>query len=84
MSTEQLVSITDLRKNTSTIFKSLINGPKFILSNNKMEAVIISPTEYQFIRDYMKARELEENAKQALKAKGFTNGKDLLSDLLKD
>lgn len=84
MTQDQLVSITDLRKNTSKIFRSLIKWPKFVLANNKMEAVILSPDEYQRIKDFMKVQELNRDAQEALQSKGFKNGRDLANHLLKN
>ena len=87
MTQDQLVSITDLRKNTSKIFKSLIKWPRFILANNKMEAVILSPNEYQRIKDVMRAKEWKKESEEALRnGKRYTkdNIHELIPDLLAD
>jgi PHD/YefM family antitoxin component YafN of YafNO toxin-antitoxin module len=82
---DQLVSITDLRKNTSKIFKSLVKGPRFILANNKMEAVVLSPDEYQRMKDVEKAKEIRQDIAEAKNSsKGFSNGRDLVNSLLED
>ena len=81
MNQEQLISITDLRQNTSQVFKSLVKWPRFILVNNKMEAVILSPHEYQRMKDFITATEMEQDADDAMYSKGFTRGVDLLNDL---
>jgi hypothetical protein len=49
-----------------------------------MEAVILSPDEYQRIKDFMKVQELNRDAQEALQSKGFKNGRDLANHLLKN
>ncbi len=40
---KQLVSITQLRKHTKEVLNSSQDHPLFILSNNKLKAVVIHP-----------------------------------------
>lgn len=43
----QVVSVTDLRKKTKECLAGLEKNPKFIFSNNKMIAVMITVEEYE-------------------------------------
>ena len=49
-----------------------------------MEAVVLSPDEYQRMKDFMIAEEMKKDADEAALSKGFTNGHDLVNDLLRD
>lgn len=51
---KQLVSITQLRQHTKKVLDSSKEYPLFILSNNKLKAVVISPWHYQHYQDYLR------------------------------
>lgn len=51
---KQLVSITQLRKHTKEVLNSSQDHPLFILSNNKLKAVVINPWDYQAYQRYLR------------------------------
>ena len=61
-----LVSVSELQKNYSEIFKNLISeNPLFVLNNNKPQAVILSPKFYQQMAKKMQRME-EEDALESI------------------
>ena len=44
---QQVVSVTDLRRNTKQCFDGLEQNPKFIFMNNKIVAVLLNVEEYE-------------------------------------
>ncbi len=50
---KQLVSITQLRKHTKEVLNSSQDHPLFILSNNKLKAVVLHPWDYQAYQRYL-------------------------------
>ena len=85
MSTDQLVSVTDLRKQPNKILKMLIRWPKFIVVNNKMEGVMISTTDYDYFQYLKKLQEFHEDMDEALQnSKTYDNVEDLFRDALID
>jgi PHD/YefM family antitoxin component YafN of YafNO toxin-antitoxin module len=75
MFTQQVVSVTDLRVKTKQSLQGLKTGPKFIFSNNKPIAVMMSVDDYELLLNpelvelpnkYVTA-ELQEEAKKARK-----------------
>jgi hypothetical protein len=49
-----------------------------------MEAVVLSPEEYQRMKESMIASEMKKDADEAVLSKGFSSGSDLVADLMKD
>ncbi|MFA6435609.1 MAG: hypothetical protein WCW30_00510 [Candidatus Gracilibacteria bacterium] len=47
MLSQQVVSVTDLRKKTKECFENLEQTPKFIFINNKIVAVLLAVNEYE-------------------------------------
>lgn len=47
MLSQQVVSVTDLRKKTKECFEGLDKTPKFIFINNKIAAVLLAVDEYE-------------------------------------
>ncbi|NMR34953.1 hypothetical protein HIO71_12225 [Chryseobacterium aquaticum] len=51
--------------------------------NNKLEAVIVTPAEYEYFRQLQKVEEMNMEVQETMKSgKSYTNGKDLIDDLL--
>lgn len=83
MLADQMISVSDLRYKTKSVIDSLNTGAKYILLNNKLEAVILTPTEYEYFKQLQKAEEWRLAIEDAKKnSPVFDNVEDLLSDLL--
>lgn len=81
---EQIISMTDLRYKTKSIIESLSRWPKYVLLNNKLEAVILTPAEYEHFRQLQRVEEMNMEVEEAVKSgKSYNNGKDLIDDLLR-
>lgn len=82
MTTDQLISVSELKNNYVWVLKSLSFWPKFILNDNKAEAVLLSADEYKHIQNLLKVRDWDDEVEDALKHwKSYDNFGDLLSDL---
>ncbi len=82
MSTDQLISVSELKNNYVWVLKSLSFWPKFILNDNKAEAVLLSADEYKHIQNLLKVKDRNDEVEDALKHwKSYNNFDDLLSDL---
>ena len=75
--------MTDLRYKTKSVIDSLNRWPKYVLLNNKLEAVIVTPAEYEYFKQLQKVEEMNMEVQETMKSgKSYTNGKDLIDDLL--
>ncbi|WP_439480639.1 hypothetical protein [Chryseobacterium aquaticum] len=83
MLADQMISVSDLRYKTKLVLESLNTGAKYVLLNNKLEAVILTPTEYEYFKQLQKAEEWRLDIEEAKKnSPVFDNAEDLLSELL--
>lgn len=78
-----MISVSDLRYKTKSVIDSLNTGAKYVLLNNKLEAVILTPIEYEYFKQLQKAEEWRLDIEEAKKSSPvFHNTEDLLSELL--
>jgi len=85
MSTDQLVSVTELRQRPNKILKMLVKWPRFIVVNNKMEGVMISTTDYDYFQYLKKLQEFHADMDEALQnSKSYGTVEDLFRDALAD
>lgn len=60
---EDIISTTELRRNTKKVFNSVQRKPQIVISNSKAVGVVLSPKEYkrmvEIIDDYNDAREID-------------------------
>jgi PHD/YefM family antitoxin component YafN of YafNO toxin-antitoxin module len=71
--TERMISITKLQKGLTGKLRKLTNDaePLFVMRNNDLAAVIISPAEYELLKDaegLVEHLEISEMIKQRLKS----------------
>lgn len=82
MLTEQLISITDLRKDATSIIKNL-SLPKYIFVNNKPKAVVMDMEEYETLKKQAFMQTMQEEVKKAKKSwKKYTSVDSFMDDLL--
>lgn len=85
MLASQVVSVTDLRQRTKEILDSLSQGRKYIFSNNKPRAVLMSADEYEQYRQLLLRKERNEDRENALKhGKAYTDVDEFMKDLFED
>lgn len=83
MLADQMISVSDLRYKTKLVLESLNTGAKYVLLNNKLEAVILTPKEYEYFKELQKAEEWRLDIEEAKKSSPILdNAEDLLSELL--
>lgn len=58
---QQVISVTDLRKNTKMCFKDLDKNPKFIFLNNKIVGVLLDVDQYEALIDPELAKSIEDS-----------------------
>lgn len=67
----QAVSITDLKRNTSSVLKALTDEPVVVLNHNKPEAYILSAARYEKLLDLLEDLEDAEIVRQRAGEKGI-------------
>lgn len=81
MLTEQVISITDLRKDATSIIKNL-SLPKYIFVNNKPKAVVMDMEEYETLKKQAFMQTMQEEVKKAKKSwKKYTSVDSFMDDL---
>lgn len=81
MLTEQVISITDLRKDATSIIKNL-SLPKYIFVNNKPKAVVMDMQEYETLKKQAFMQTMQEEVKKAKKSwKKYISVDSFMDDL---
>ena len=70
--TERMIPITKLKKELTRRIREISNdgNPLFVLKNNKMEAVILSPSDYEYLmnlNDLIEYYEIDNAVKKRMK-----------------
>jgi PHD/YefM family antitoxin component YafN of YafNO toxin-antitoxin module len=67
MLTEQVISITDLRKDTTSIINNL-RLPKYVFVNNKPKAVVMDMEEYETLKRQAFIQTMQKEVEEAKKS----------------
>ena len=84
MLSEQAISITDLRKNTSDILSDL-SLPKYVFVHNKPTAVVMNMKEYETLKRQAFIQDTQKEVEETKKIwKKYKTTKSFMDDLFAD